>query len=1320
MSAETPSEIRRKAIAELIESIDAAENPERELLKHLVERVRVKNAQLAEAVYYCAIPRRFNAEVLHVLRQALEDGPTGAEEDERLLAGLLGFGFVRNRSDGGYTYDDSTRSVFLEHWREESRREQFQLLNQRLATFYEERHKQAQHHEQALERVRRVVYRANPARYVQLVSLVEKYLVGALLEALYHETLRSSETGYDFFVRYFHQYELIGRLAICESLLSAARDYLEAAPPETGKDSALRWLSYYQARLERKSRRENEAEEIFRKLLLESEDDVRLKLWVLGALGSLLLDQSKLREANELFEKELALQNETTVDLYNLPVSYSRVAGLHWTLCDLDRAAANYREAVRVSRDSVSLRRDMEVYSLLDLSGVLCDADKWTEAFDTALEALNIARTELPQDRAIAQAVVARLMHLLSRYDPRLLETLFGELLALTGEPADPFQKLSLDRTYANLLGASGQFSKADECIIDLRRRAEQFRDTAVFSDILFSEALLREDQGRPEDAIDLYDEIVVRSRDGRQGTAWHYAAAISNRALKQSELGRFQEAEAGLAEAIAKWNEIGNDKIAAYVQVSFADLLRRRGEFEKAHAVLDEAHGVLSATLAEYKAEEHRTRGETYRDQARWSAAREEYREALSINRSLNQLWKAAQNLAQLASIASNQGEWREAAEFTSEAGALWRTLELRERERPSPAAREADDLNAAGVQRFSQAGENRKDRVEQARQMFRSAIERVPDNFLYRVNLAYACAELQEWEEAAQSLEAALDGGPEWLRVPLFCERIVAYRRNLGAALSTAARVDEAGQAFAESQRWLVQVEASGRVPAVRLAALWLELGDDFLRLGYLDTAQTSYHAALDRSVKAENRVSQAMSHARLGFLACRKNELAQTLENFRTSVARGKQGAGSDATLAVRDTIKDLYETISSPQQFHVLSLALRLLASDQCVEPAEQRLLSAAGLALYRNKYRRVAYGLDGKDIEPLASKQPLRVELGSSLLIIRDFKTAEESVDLMIRNYLPAMRERIQKSMGITIPGVLFRGNLTIEPTSYLLMLKDIRIATGSVEPHAKFCPDLEACRRIGFDDRVATGPDRAGHGMWLAEPSWKAAEEAQLVLWDAYEYIIFDFEYTLRRRLADLLGFRELKITLAQWMSENASERESIITAALPNDGTWVRLLKVCRGLLDEQVPIRNFATILKSFGDGTDAEVIDIVESVRKNLRAQLPGNDGTRQAIGLPADFEDSLQRWVWQRNGKRFLAIPPGQVPKFLKTIQEAVGDRSPIAVALVVREPKLRPFVFRLIKNEFGSLPVLAVSELAEGAVESGNQIASSEPLATIEH
>ncbi len=70
MPDEQPGAVAGLSLTDLLDRISASSNPELEIVALTAARARQDDPELAEALYYCAIPRQFDAVIIGVLRQA--------------------------------------------------------------------------------------------------------------------------------------------------------------------------------------------------------------------------------------------------------------------------------------------------------------------------------------------------------------------------------------------------------------------------------------------------------------------------------------------------------------------------------------------------------------------------------------------------------------------------------------------------------------------------------------------------------------------------------------------------------------------------------------------------------------------------------------------------------------------------------------------------------------------------------------------------------------------------------------------------------------------------------------------------------------------------------------------------------------------------------------------------------------------------------------------------------------------------------------------------------------------------------------------------
>src|SRR6266545_4507757 len=157
----------------------------------------------AEVLRRCAIPRWFDIGVLAALRER-------ADGNERVLALLAGYSFVRPIGDGRYTYQDEVRAMLLMEWRAQQLGE-FRALNRRLADHFADRAALSQSNDFKLPNAMLVVRPAGDW------DLWER-------EALYHRLIADPQAGLAQLRTAFDQAEASYRLADAEALLQITND----------------------------------------------------------------------------------------------------------------------------------------------------------------------------------------------------------------------------------------------------------------------------------------------------------------------------------------------------------------------------------------------------------------------------------------------------------------------------------------------------------------------------------------------------------------------------------------------------------------------------------------------------------------------------------------------------------------------------------------------------------------------------------------------------------------------------------------------------------------------------------------------------------------------------------------------------------------------------------------------------------------------------------------------------------------------------------------------------------------------------------------
>jgi hypothetical protein len=207
-------------LAGFIRSLDEADDPDKALLEHVLEEAEQRSPELARAIRFCALPRRFDVDVIGVLRGLPDD----VDENKRIMYQLLDYSFVLRREKGGYVYHDRVRGSLLADWKQETRRSELEELTWRLIRHYEAAHARASQAEEDAARVSRIIQRGSQARFRQLSGILETGLLQPLLEAVTQLALLSPATVLEFLEGYLESYLDRRRFSVCQALIAGARD----------------------------------------------------------------------------------------------------------------------------------------------------------------------------------------------------------------------------------------------------------------------------------------------------------------------------------------------------------------------------------------------------------------------------------------------------------------------------------------------------------------------------------------------------------------------------------------------------------------------------------------------------------------------------------------------------------------------------------------------------------------------------------------------------------------------------------------------------------------------------------------------------------------------------------------------------------------------------------------------------------------------------------------------------------------------------------------------------------------------------------------
>jgi flagellar biosynthesis protein FlhA len=354
------------------------------------------------------------------------------------------------------------------------------------------------------------------------------------------------------------------------------------------------------------------------------------------------------------------------------------------------------------------------------------------------------------------------------------------------------------------------------------------------------------------------------------------------------------------------------------------------------------------------------------------------------------------------------------------------------------------------------------------------------------------------------------------------------------------------------------------------------------------------------------------------------------------------------------------------------------------------------------------------------VEELLDVDRISVHVGVRLISMVDPRKHNTIFDR-----IAALRRGFAQQLGIIMPLVRLRDNISLEPNAYEIRLSDQPVAKGRLEPsmYLAMDPGTVQQRVVGT---ATTEPVYGLPALWITADNKDKAELAGYTVIDAESVFITHLSETLKKHADELLTREDVQLLVDRLRKNQPSLVGDIVGA----DGqVSIGLLqRVLRNLLKDGVPIRELTTILESLSEGASKtkSVAVLTELVRKSLARtiteQYKDEAGKISAITLEPAFEHQMVSTLRQEGAEITLALPTEVVMEASRKIAQAwkaAMDKGMDKVVLLC-DSRLRSPLAAMLSRTVPPLPVLAYDEIVLGTdIEPIETIAAQDSAGSVE-
>ena len=330
------------------------------------------------------------------------------------------------------------------------------------------------------------------------------------------------------------------------------------------------------------------------------------------------------------------------------------------------------------------------------------------------------------------------------------------------------------------------------------------------------------------------------------------------------------------------------------------------------------------------------------------------------------------------------------------------------------------------------------------------------------------------------------------------------------------------------------------------------------------------------------------------------------------------------------------------------------------------------------------------------LEDVQTTDILGLEVGYGLIPLVDTKQGGKLPDR-----IKAIRRKLTEQLGFLIHAVHIKDNLDLAPTRYRINL------LGVTEGEADIYPGKELAIGAGIESGMIPGiaakdPAYGMDAIWIDHDQRENAEAVGYTVVDPGTVIATHMSKLMAENAGSLLGHEEVQQLLDTLGKTAPKLVEDLVPKVLP----LPTVVRVLQNLLEEGIPIRDMRTIVETLSEKSvnTQDSQELTASVRVALRRQITGQltafEDTLPVITLDAELEQMCLT-SFERESSGGLGIEPGLAERLYESLAESVQRQEANAEpAVLLVNPKLRPWLAGLVRHTIPLLKVLAYNEIAE--------------------
>ncbi|MFT5806401.1 MAG: flagellar biosynthesis protein FlhA [Moritella dasanensis] len=332
-------------------------------------------------------------------------------------------------------------------------------------------------------------------------------------------------------------------------------------------------------------------------------------------------------------------------------------------------------------------------------------------------------------------------------------------------------------------------------------------------------------------------------------------------------------------------------------------------------------------------------------------------------------------------------------------------------------------------------------------------------------------------------------------------------------------------------------------------------------------------------------------------------------------------------------------------------------------------------------------------LDWGDVKPVDT---IGLEVGYRLIPMVDKSQGGE-----LLNRIKGVRKKLSQELGFLVPAVHIRDNLDLPPNCYSINI--MGVSNGEIEIFHDKELAINPGQVYGKIDGISTIDPAFGlPALWINPQQRDQAQTLGYTAVDSATVVATHLSQLLLNNAAQLLGYEEVQNLLDVLAKTHPKLVESLVPEILPL-GVVVKVLK---GLLHDNVPIRDIRTIVETMAEyGTKTQDPEVLisacrVSLRRMIVQDINGIDSELPVVTLAPELEQILHQSL-QAAGSEGAGIEPGLAERMQTSLAEVAQNQELAGQpAILLTSGVLRSTLAKFVKYSIPSLRVLSYQEVPD--------------------